>query len=229
MSEVLGDSREARGERKEEGATTSGAPIPNVLLVEDHQDTASSLADLLRSFGFCVTCAIDGPSALEAARANLIDVVILDIVLPGMNGFEVCRRLKSDPSCRTPIVVMLTGLDDTLSKLRGLSGGADDYIVKPIVSKELIARIRKRLAARDELAHEVRRQRRQAVAAIVTTVAHEINHPLMATRGTIDLLLLGHDLSPNARRELERCQAHIAKIAAVYTRLTTVQDATLRT
>lgn len=204
--------------------TDISVPIPHVLLVEDREDTASSLAELFRSFGFCVTCAGDGTSAIEAARSNLIDLVILDIVLPGMNGFEVCRRLKSDPACREPIVIMLTGLDDTLSKLRGLSGGADDYIVKPIVSKELIARIRKRLSARDARVEEVRRQRHLAIGELANAVTHEINHPLRAALGTIDLLLLGNELSANTRRELQRCQVHVAKIGATLTRLSEVQS-----
>jgi len=202
-------------------------PPPHLLLVEDQDEAADSMSALLGLNGFVVTRACDGPTALLAARGGDIDVVVLDLMLPGMDGFEVCRRLRTDPATAALIVVMLTGLDDTASKLAGLSGGADDYLVKPIVSRELGARVRKLIDARDAKRREVRQQRLQAIGEIATAVCHEINSPLTAALGGVDLLLMTTRLPARVQRDLEECQRNLVRIGQILGRLDTVQDRTV--
>ena len=202
-----------------------GADEPiRVLLVEDQEDAANSLSMLLRMDGFIVSRAPDGPSALAAAHAGAVDAVVLDVKLPGLDGFEVCRRLRADPVTTTLVIVMLTGLDDTPSKLEGLGLGADDYLVKPIASRELGARVRKLLDARETRLHELREERLQTMGQIATAVCHEIANPLTAALGSVDLLLLTRDLEPEVRRELEECQKHLIRIGRIIGRLDDVQD-----
>jgi DNA-binding response OmpR family regulator len=109
-----------------------------VLVVEDEPTIADSVADRLRAEGFAVQIAADGPSAVEAARGTPPDLVVLDVMLPGFDGLEVCRRIQAE---RPVPVLMLTARDDETDLLVGLAVGADDYLTKPFSLRELAARV----------------------------------------------------------------------------------------
>jgi DNA-binding response OmpR family regulator len=109
-----------------------------VLVVEDERTIADSVAARLRAEGFTVQIASDGPSAVEAARQGRPDLVVLDVMLPGFDGLEVCRRIQAD---RPVPVLMLTARDDETDLLVGLAVGADDYLTKPFSLRELAARV----------------------------------------------------------------------------------------
>ena len=113
--------------------------VTSVLIVEDEADLAEHLSFLLRKEGFDVHIAGYGPTALAEFEANPVDIVLLDLMLPGMSGTEVCKniRLKSNVP-----VIMVTARDSEIDKVVGLEIGADDYVPKPYSSRELIARIR---------------------------------------------------------------------------------------
>jgi DNA-binding response OmpR family regulator len=148
-------------------------------------------------------------------------------MLPGMSGFDVCRTLRSDERTSRVPIVMLTGLSDTPSKLQSFDLGADDYLVKPVPARELAARLRKLIAGRLENAHQVHRQRVQAIGEIAAAVAHEINNPLAAALGTLELVLLRQDLPQEARRELSASRREMWRIASVLAQLTDVRDRTV--
>jgi DNA-binding response OmpR family regulator len=112
----------------------------NVLIVEDEPSVARFLKQAAGEAGYAVRAVADGPAALRAAHAADLDLVLLDVMLPGMSGFEVCRRLRAD-AVRTPILI-ITARDAVEDKIEGLDGGADDYIVKPFHVAELLARMR---------------------------------------------------------------------------------------
>ncbi|GIF71058.1 response regulator transcription factor [Asanoa siamensis] len=109
-----------------------------ILVVEDERTIADSIAVRLRAEGFMVSLAGDGPSAVETARREPPDLVVLDVMLPGFDGLEVCRRIQAD---RPVPVLMLTARDDENDMLVGLAVGADDYITKPFSMRELAARV----------------------------------------------------------------------------------------
>ncbi|MCW3840812.1 response regulator transcription factor [Micromonospora yasonensis] len=109
-----------------------------VLVVEDERTIAESVAARLRAEGFTVDIAGDGPSAVEKFRAGQHDLVVLDVMLPGFDGLEVCRRIQAD---RPVPVLMLTARDDETDLLVGLAVGADDYLTKPFSMRELAARV----------------------------------------------------------------------------------------
>ncbi len=109
------------------------------LVVDDAAEFRELVASVLRSEGFVVELAADGPAALAAARSFAPEVVLLDLGLPGMDGVEVCRRLRTFTDA---YVVMLTGREEEIDKLIGLSVGADDYVTKPFSARELVARVR---------------------------------------------------------------------------------------
>ena len=110
-----------------------------VLIVEDEEDFADPLAFLLRKEGFSPAVAATGSEALEEFERNGADIVLLDLMLPGMSGTDVCKQLRSRS---TVPVIMVTARDSEIDKVVGLELGADDYVTKPYSARELIARIR---------------------------------------------------------------------------------------
>ena len=113
-----------------------------VLVVEDEPDIRDLLAFHLEREGYLVTRASTGAEALRQLRASAPDLVILDLMLPEMDGLEVCRRLRADTGTAGLPVIMLTAKGDEVDRVVGLEIGADDYIVKPFSPKELLARVR---------------------------------------------------------------------------------------
>ncbi len=124
-----------------------------ILVVEDEPTINQAVTDRLVAEGFAVTQAYDGPGAVEAAASEEPDLVVLDVMLPGFDGLEVCRRVQAQ---RPVPVLMLTARDDETDVLVGLGVGADDYLTKPFSMRELVARVRV-LLRRVERARELAR------------------------------------------------------------------------
>ena len=111
-----------------------------ILVVEDNADIAENIGDYLEQQGHILDFAMDGIGGLHLAMTHDFDVIVLDIMLPGMDGLTFCRKLREEASIKTP-VLMLTARDTLLDKLEGFDAGADDYLVKPFALEELVARI----------------------------------------------------------------------------------------
>jgi DNA-binding response OmpR family regulator len=127
-----------------------------VLLVEDNRGIAEMIGEFLERRGYSVDYTADGVTGLHLAVSGSFDVVVLDLMLPGMDGLEVCRKLRNEAKKSTP-VLMLTARDTLEDKLIGLDAGADDYLVKPFEPRELEARVRAL----------IRRDRRQVSAEVL--------------------------------------------------------------
>jgi two-component system response regulator RegX3 len=121
--------------------------VTRVLVVEDEESFSDALSYMLRKEGFEVAVAVSGPEALEAFERNGADLVLLDLMLPGLPGTEVCRELRARSNVP---VIMLTAKDSEVDKVVGLELGADDYVTKPFSSRELVARIRAVLRRRGD-------------------------------------------------------------------------------
>lgn len=111
-----------------------------ILIVEDNRDIAENIADYLEPLGYILDFAVTGRGGLELATSNPYDIIVLDVMLPGMDGFAVCQTLRGQ-GCRTPIL-MLTARDQLDDKLQGFAAGADDYLIKPFSIRELEARLK---------------------------------------------------------------------------------------
>jgi DNA-binding response OmpR family regulator len=111
-----------------------------ILLVEDNRDILANLADYLQLKGYTVDCAQDGLSGFHLAVSQPFDLIVLDVMLPGLDGYGVCRRLRDEARIATP-VIMLTARDTLEDRLLGFQSGADDYLIKPFALSELAARI----------------------------------------------------------------------------------------
>jgi DNA-binding response OmpR family regulator len=123
-------------------ASTDGGVAGRVVVVEDEPDVAELIRYNLAKEGYEVVLATNGPDALRLIQGVRPDVVLLDILIPQLNGWEVCRRLKQDPDTRSIAIIMVTGRVEEGDKVLGFELGADDYVTKPFSPRELLARIR---------------------------------------------------------------------------------------
>jgi class 3 adenylate cyclase len=128
-----------------------------VLVVDDTPHNVKLLADLLEVKGYGVTTAVNGEEALAKVAADPPDLVLLDVMMPGLSGYDVCRRLRADPATALLPVVLVTSLDPQAERVKGIEAGADDFLPKPINQAELFARVRSLLRIKT-LQDEVRQQ-----------------------------------------------------------------------
>ena len=124
-----------------------------ILIVDDEKDIVDLISYNLEKEGFATIKAYDGESALKLVNAKKPDLVILDLMLPGVRGLEVCKFIRKNPEIETLPIIMLTAKGDQVDKILGLEMGADDYVTKPFNVRELIARIRA-VMRRAEVRHD---------------------------------------------------------------------------
>lgn len=129
--------------------------MKKILIIEDERDIAELEKDYLEMDDFEVTIQMDGEYGLEDAISNDYDMVLLDLMLPGMDGFEICKEIRKEKN--VPIL-MISARKDDIDKIRGLGIGADDYITKPFSPSELVARVKAHLSRYERLVHSEPRQ-----------------------------------------------------------------------
>jgi len=122
---------------------------PRLLIVDDVPDNVAVLYDFLTEHGFTIFVSENGEHALAQLSASAPDLILLDVMMPGLDGFETCRRIKADPRHADVPVFFMTALGEPVDRVRGLQAGAADYIAKPIFPEEVLARIRVHLELRD--------------------------------------------------------------------------------
>ncbi len=179
-----GDERWAVREKRA-GSGTMFTMKARVLVVDDDPALAEMLTIVLRGEGFDTAVVADGARALPALRELKPDLVLLDLMLPGMNGIDVCKAIRSESG--VPIV-MLTAKSDTVDVVLGLESGADDYVVKPFKPKELVARIRARMRRTEAEPAAVLQIGDQTIAVPGPAVLRE-GRPIQLTPPEFDLLV----------------------------------------
>jgi DNA-binding response OmpR family regulator len=122
--------------------------MARILIIDDEPNICTLLAETLENEKHAVLTAHDGTSGLEKARAELPDAIILDVEMPGLNGYEVCAGLRSRPETRRIPVLMLTGRNELPDAMKGMASGADDYITKPFDVEEVLWRVQALLKTR---------------------------------------------------------------------------------
>ena len=166
---------------------------PTVLVVDDEPRNVQLLTDLLESRDFAVCSAGDGEQGLAMARDRLPDVVLLDVMMPRLNGIEVCRRLKGERQTETIPVLLVTALNARHDRLAGIDAGANDFITKPIDSGDLILRVRNAATTKrlhDRVARQLRELQELEAARDTLThmIVHDLRSPLTGLCAYLDLL-----------------------------------------
>ena len=156
---------------------------PKVLIVDDNADNVELLTKRLRAAGYRTSDARDGEEALKRVAEEEPDLVILDVMMPKLDGFEVCRRLKTDEKTRFIPIIMLTAKREVPDKIKGLDTGADDYVTKPFNPQELMARIKSLLALRTSHEKRVTEEKLGALGQMAEGVAHEVRNPMVTIGG----------------------------------------------
>lgn len=195
----------------------SSTPRIRILVIDDSEYERIILSDLLSAHGHEVIIAASGPEGLRAAHAHTPDLILLDVMMPEMDGFEVCERLRAAPEIADAPIIMITTLDDRQSRLRGLQAGADEFLSKPLDMIELrtrvqtIARLNRYRRLLDERQRAVRALTMARDAALdasrvksefLAVISHELLTPLNGIIGMADLLAMM--VSDNDQRDCVR-------------------------
>ena len=149
-------------------------------MVDDDPDIVEMLGGLLEGEKYEVLYAYGGEECLEklSSEEEDVDLLVLDLMLPDIDGYEVCRRLRQDPRFTSLSIIMLTARRDTVEKIAGLKVGADDYLTKPFDAHELLARIRAQLRIKKLQEKVIEAEKTATIANMVITLSGEINDPL---------------------------------------------------
>lgn len=178
--------------------------VPSVLVVDDERALVELVAGYLQQEGYRVLRAYDGRTALDLARRELPDVVVLDLMLPAIDGLEVCRQLRTFSD---PYVIMLTARAEEVDKLVGLSVGADDYLTKPFSPRELVARVKAMLRRpRTDAGPPPVAPARRFGEVVVDVDAHEVRRGGEALALTPLEFALARLLAAHPRRVFTRAQ-----------------------
>lgn len=146
--------------------------MPKILVVDDEPDAVELIGFNLKKAGFDVVTALDGATALRSARMHLPDLVLLDLMLPEIDGLEVCKLLRRDPATSAIPIIMLTAKAAEIDRVLGLELGADDYVTKPFSPRELVLRVRKLLDRRQSADSEVKSEYLQVGEVMVDVPRH---------------------------------------------------------
>jgi signal transduction histidine kinase len=157
-----------------------------ILVVDDNPANIKVLFDFLQGSSFRVFVAKSGESALEKIEETTPDLILLDILMPGIDGFETCRRLKENPKTKNVPIIFMTALSEPSDKVKGLDLGAIDYITKPIEHEEALARINVHLQLRKSQLRLIQEEKMYSLGQLVAGIAHEINNPINYIYGNIE-------------------------------------------
>jgi signal transduction histidine kinase len=191
-----------------------------VLAVDDQRDALRLLQIRLQSAGMDCFTASDGVSALQFLDKELVDLVILDVMMPNIDGYEVCRRIKAQDRTKDILVLFLTARYEMQDKIKGLEAGGHDYLTKPVEQAELLARTRSALRVKglqDQLKEQLHLQKtinqlhqemlgehwQKTLGQLAASLAHEINNPLAAALGSVQLLCMDDHLDVNTLNRLQ--------------------------
>jgi len=200
-----------------------------ILIVEDNQENIDLLHFFLKPQDYKLLTVKDGEEALKVVRKEIPDIILLDIMLPKLDGFQVCERLKKDERTKFIPIIMITALKDMKDKLKALEVGADDFITKPFENVELLARVKSLLRIKsyhDELEQkniELEEKNESLVwmdkfkEELTGLIVHDMKNPLFVIQGNLQMMLMNLDQSPSEAlkkytRRIERSSQQLLRM-----------------
>ena len=203
--------------------------IPNILVVDDQPINVQLLKRKLEREGMQVTAAYSGQEALDLVKQEKPDLILLDVMMPEMDGIEVCRRLQAEEETRSIPVIFVTARTSKEGKLEGLGVGAVDYITKPIDLDETLARVQTQLrfaAINREIIDLQRRlteaRRAATIGAVTQGIAHNLNNLLGVVIGYLDLIKAYHDKPELVKKNVQSVEEAVQRIVSIIRQLSSL-------
>lgn len=204
-------------------------PLPKILVIDDQPINVQLLKRKLEREGLQVEAAYNGREALEKIKATKPDLVLLDMMMPDMDGIEVCQRLQADEETRAIPVIFITARTTKESKLEGLGVGAVDYITKPIDLDETLARVQTQLrfvSINREMVDLQRRleeaRRAATIGAVTQGIAHNLNNLLGVAIGYLDLIKISQDKPETVKTSVQHIDAALQRIVIIIRQLSSL-------
>lgn len=199
--------------------------LEKILVIDDSKVTQMLVRDILVG-SYELTFRDDGRSGIVAVKQVVPDLILLDVRLPDMDGFSVCRELKEDEATRDIPVIFITTMDAESERVRGFDAGAEDYVVKPFSLHELLARVKVHLASRMARRQEVELERLNVFREMAVALSHEINNPLTTVYAYLHLLQkeVGHS-STAVQQGLTGIQQELERIRLITERMAKATEA----
>ncbi len=187
--------------------------MKNILLIDDDEINTNAFAARLERRGYKATLLLDGTNVLQHLETNSYDLVLLDIIMPTIDGTEVLKLIRSKYDKNQLPVIMITSIDDTADLSDAFKNGANDYLTKPVNVDAAVARIGAHLNGAELHKENLRKKQIEAIHAMVITYNHEINNPLAVAFTSLDLLVAK---SPDAdKKEVDRIRTALERIKEI--------------
>ncbi len=217
---------------------TEGKARPKVLIVDDNKENLDLVTYFLKPQNYQLLTAGDGETALELVNRETPDIILLDIMLPKMSGFEVCEKIKKNPATRFIPIVMITALKELKDKIRALEAGADDFISKPFENVELLTRVKSLLRVKkyhDELEESNRALQRmdQFKEELAHLIVHDMKNPIFVIQGNLQMMGMGlnDNISPAIKKYVDRIDRSTKGLLRMVSNLidiSKIEDGTLK-
>jgi K+-sensing histidine kinase KdpD len=216
-----------------------------ILIVEDNQENMDLLVYFLRPQGYDIISVADGLSAVQKVQEDQPDIILLDIMLPKMDGYEVCEKLKKDPATKFIPIIMLTALKELKDKVRALEVGADDFISKPFENVELLARVKSLLRLKDY--HDELQSKNIELAEkneslmgmdkfkedLTNLIIHDMKNPLFVIQGNLQMMSMSMENVPpeilkKYTQRIERSSQQLLRMVVNLLDISRIEEGTIK-
>jgi len=195
-----------------------------ILVVDDDEDTIRILTEVFSNGEYEVATAGNGEEALERVESFSPDLILLDVMMPKMSGFEVCKRLRADPKHQGIVVLFLSAKAELDARVQGIEWGANDYVVKPFDVSEILTRVRRHLSVKAQFEEKNSVEQLAALGRMTLLLRHEINNPLTVIYGQCQLLLQSSRLSDEVRDKVKLINEMTQRITQIMHQLDRVKE-----
>jgi signal transduction histidine kinase len=206
---------------------------PKVLIVDDNKENVDLLAYFLKPQNYQIITAYDGAEALLRVESENPDIILLDIMLPKLDGFQVCERIKKNQDTRFIPIIMITALKELKDKIRSLEAGADDFISKPFENVELLTRVRSLMRIKEyhdqlEIKNQELKEKNNALIRMDQfkeelnhLIVHDMKNPLFVIQGNLQMMAMGMDKSASAvlKKYVDRIERSVQNLLRMVTNL----------